>query len=204
MAGRHTAETARGAGRPRSARAEKAIIEATLDLIGEGHGPAELSIEAIAARAGVGKTTIYRRWSNKEDLIVDALATVRAPLPPFRGRSFREDLVSYLTVMRRDACDARSRRVLDIAMSEAERHPRLVRRIYQAAIEPRRAAVAALVARGVETGELRPDLDVQVALSMITGTVMWYMKTALNRGEEIPEDLPERIADHLLAGLAPR
>lgn len=204
MTVQQTAGTARGAGRPRSAKAEKAIIEATLDLISEGNGPSELSIEAIAARAGVGKTTIYRRWSNKEDLIVDALVTVKAPLPPLGGRSFREDLITYLTVMRREACDARARCVMNIAMSESERHPRLVRRIYEATIKPRRSAMFALVTRAVQTGELRPDIDVEVAMHMIIGTVMWYMKTALSAGEEIPEDLPERIADHLLAGLAPR
>src|SRR6478752_9758109 len=99
-------QAARPAGRPRSARAEKAIIEATLDLMGEGMSLAELSIEAIAARAGVGKTTIYRRWSNKEDLIVDALAQLKPPLPEMRGRSVREDLIGYLEVVQRDACDA--------------------------------------------------------------------------------------------------
>ena len=66
--------TARPPGRPRSERAARAIIDATIDLLAEEGGVAGVSIEAVAARAGVGKTTIYRRWPNKEALIIDALA----------------------------------------------------------------------------------------------------------------------------------
>jgi AcrR family transcriptional regulator len=194
-------QPARPAGRPRSARAEKAIIDATLDLIGESISLAELSIEAIAARAGVGKTTIYRRWSNKEDLLVDALATLKAPLPPPRGGSVREDLVAYMEVFQRDACDARKRCVMNIAMNEAERHPRLVERIRQATIEPRRAAITALLRRGMDTGELRADLDLRIAMVTLIGTMMWYV-----RSEEVTEasrDLAERVVDQLLSGLGP-
>ncbi|MDP9861624.1 MULTISPECIES: TetR/AcrR family transcriptional regulator [Streptosporangium] len=198
-------QAARPAGRPRSARAEKAIIDATLDLIGEGMNVSELSIEAIAARAGVGKTTIYRRWSNKEDLVVDALAQLKSPLPQMRGRSVREDLIAYLEVVRRDSCDARRRCVMNIAMNDAERHPRLVERIRQATIEPRRAVMAAVLQRGVATGELRADLDVPVAMATLVGTMMWYVRSAgFGEEQEIPDDIAEQIVDQLMAGLGPR
>ncbi|WP_433255036.1 TetR/AcrR family transcriptional regulator [Streptosporangium sp. CA-135522] len=197
--------TARPTGRPRSAKAEKAIIEATLDLIGEGMSIAELSIEAIAARAGVGKTTIYRRWSNKEDLVVDALTTLKSPLPEMAGRSVREDLIAYLEVVRRDSCDARSRCVMNIAMNDAERHPRLVERIRQATIEPRRAVMTAVLRRGVATGELRPDLDVPIVIASLVGTMMWYARTMGFDGcDEFPDGIAEQIVDHLLSGLTPR
>ncbi|GGS64424.1 TetR family transcriptional regulator [Planobispora rosea] len=200
---------ARPAGRPRSAKAEKAIIEATLDLISESSGISDLSIEAVAARAGVGKTTIYRRWSNKEDLVVDALAVLKAPLPPVSGRSVREDLITYLEVMRREAGDARSRCVMNIVMNEGDRHSRMVERIRQATVRPRQEALEALLRRGVETGELRADLDLPIAMAMVVGTVMWYAKSA-GFGEagadagSLPETLAERLADHLLSGLTPR
>ncbi|GAA2984758.1 TetR/AcrR family transcriptional regulator [Streptosporangium longisporum] len=193
------AGTARSAGRPRSAKAEKAIIDATLDMIGEGMGLFELSIEAIAARAGVGKTTIYRRWCNKEDLFVDAVATLKSPFPPPTGGSVRDDLIACMRVFQRDANDARSRCVMSIAMNEAERHPRLVERVSQAAIEPRKAVVTALLRRGMATGELRPDLDVALAMSSLVGTVMWYTRS---QGEAASApDLAERVVDHLLAGI---
>ncbi|MFF0306111.1 TetR/AcrR family transcriptional regulator [Streptosporangium sp. NPDC004379] len=195
---------ARPAGRPRSARAEQAIIDATLGLIGEGMNIAELSIEAIAARAGVGKTTIYRRWANKEDLCVDALARLKSPLPELRGDSVREDLVAYLEVVVRDACDARSRCVMSIVMNDAERHPRLVERIRKATIEPRREVLAGVLRRGMATGEIRADLDLPVAMAALIGTAMWYMRDARSGGsEELATGIAERIVDQHLAGLAP-
>ncbi|MBB2911953.1 AcrR family transcriptional regulator [Streptosporangium becharense] len=196
---------ARPTGRPRSVRAEAAIIDAALDLIGEGMTFAELSIEAIAARAGVGKTTIYRRWSNKEDLVIDALTKLKAPLPKLEGESVREDLIAYLRIVQRDACDARSRCVMNIAMNDAERHPRLAERFRQAALEPRRAAMAAMLRRGMATGELRADLDVPIAMAMLAGTMMWYIRGVESGGDgEISQDTAERIVDQLLAGLGPR
>ena len=165
-------------------------------------GLSELSIEAIAARAGVGKTTIYRRWSNKEDLLVDALSTLKTPLPLVAGVSVREDLIVYAKVFLRDACDARKRCVMNIAMNEAERHPRLVERIRQASIELRRAAITALLRRGVTTGELRAGLDVSIAMAYWLAP-MWYVRT--EGVDECAEssDLAERIVDHLLVGLGP-
>ncbi|GAA3119201.1 TetR/AcrR family transcriptional regulator [Streptosporangium carneum] len=197
-------QAARPAGRPRSARAEKAIIDATLDLIGESTSLGEISIEAIASRAGVGKTTIYRRWSNKEDLLVDALATLKAPLPPLAGRSLREDMIACVEVFLHEACDARARCVMNIAMNEVERHPRLVQRIRQAAIEPRRAVLTGLLQRGIASGDLRADLDVPVALAALIGTVVWYVRGLEPDHGPLQEGIAEQVVDHLLVGLASR
>src|SRR6266581_9218717 len=82
-------------GRPRSERADRAIMDATLSLFAES-GAAGLCIEKVAARAGVGKATIYRRWPGKEDLLLDAMAWLRVPLPRPRGESVRDDLVALL------------------------------------------------------------------------------------------------------------
>src|SRR4051812_27075223 len=86
--------TVRPPGRPRSERAARAIIDATLALLAEEGGVTGVSIEAVAARAGVGKTTIYRRWPNKEALIIDALADLKEPFPAPRGESARDDLIA--------------------------------------------------------------------------------------------------------------
>ena len=74
------AAVGRRPGRPRSERADQAIIDAALSLFAES-GPDGLCIERVAARAGVGKATIYRRWPGKEDLLLDAIAALKAPLP---------------------------------------------------------------------------------------------------------------------------
>jgi AcrR family transcriptional regulator len=198
-----TQETAvaRPAGRPRSEKAERAILEATLDLLGEGMGVSELSIEAIAAKAGVGKTTIYRRWTNKEDLVADALATLKAPPPPVAGESVREDLITLLDAMRAESAHVRTRCVMNVAMSESDRYPELFEKFRKLAIEPRRAAMHAVLLRGVETGELRADLDAELAMGIMTGTMMWHAKWA--QGEELPVDLAQRVVDQILEGLAP-
>ena len=70
----------RGPGRPRSADADKAIVEATLEMLAD-EGYYALSLEAVAARAGVGKATIYRRWPGKRELVGDALATLNEGMP---------------------------------------------------------------------------------------------------------------------------
>jgi AcrR family transcriptional regulator len=193
----------RAPGRPRSEKAEKAIIDATVELLAEGAGLSDLSIEAIAARAGVGKTTIYRRWSNKEDLVVDALATLKAPVPDTAGISVRESLVQYLRLIQNESNHPRTRCIMNLAMSEGDRHPHLMERFRQTAIEPRRAAMRALLQRGIDEGELRPDIDIDVAMAAVTGAMLYYTKWG-PVGAELPADLPERIVDHLFQGLGPR
>src|SRR5579859_1661629 len=88
-------QTVRKAGRQRSAQSHQAIVEATLELFAEV-GFQGLSIEAIAERAGVGKTTIYRRWSSKEDMIKDALELFRSNNPLPHTGHIHSDLL-YLT-----------------------------------------------------------------------------------------------------------
>src|ERR1700692_2821948 len=85
-------------GRPRSEQAEQAIIEPPLDLFAEQEFEG-VCVEAVAARAGVGKATIYRRWPNKEELLLAALGSLKSPYPEPAGGSARDDLVAMLTVM---------------------------------------------------------------------------------------------------------
>ncbi|MGI5270587.1 TetR/AcrR family transcriptional regulator [Nonomuraea sp. CA-218870] len=197
-----TTEHQSRAGRPRSERAEKAIITATLDLIADGMGVAELSMEAIAARAGVGKTTIYRRWANKEDLVVDALATIRHPLPALAGESVRDDLVALLDLARREAGHRRARCVMNVALSETDRSKRVSERFYKLALEPRRVAMREVLSRGVANGELRPDLDIELGMALLTGAMIFFSKWGPEG--DLPEDLAERVVDHALAGFTPR
>ncbi|GII75958.1 TetR family transcriptional regulator [Sphaerisporangium rufum] len=192
--------TARAPGRPRSEKAEKAIIDATVDLLAEGTGIAELSIEAIAARAGVGKTTIYRRWSGKEELVVDALATLKAPIPEMTGESAREDIVRYLAATQQESHSPRIRCIMNLALSDSERYPHLIERFREIAIKPRRDALRAVLRRGVESGELRADLDLEVALAALSGAMLFFTKWR-DDDAELPADLAERIADQALSGL---
>ena len=91
-------------GRPRSPQADQAIIAAALAVFAE-HGPDAMGIEQVAARAGVGKATIYRRWPGKEELLLDMIGALRAPLPQPQGRSVRADLSALVEALAREAAD---------------------------------------------------------------------------------------------------
>ena len=187
-------------GRPRSERADQAIIDAALSLFAES-GPEGLCIERVAARAGVGKATIYRRWPGKEDLLLDAIAALKAPLPEPGGRSVREDLVTLLDVMCQESTDPRRAREFALLLGEGTKYPRLMARYVETVLEPRREVIRTVLRRGMATGELRPDLDVEAALFMLIGAVV------ARRGHEqqaIPAGYTERVVDELLRGLSTR
>jgi AcrR family transcriptional regulator len=188
-------------GRPRSERAEKAIIEATLDLLVEEAGVAGVTIEAVAARAGVGKTTIYRRWANKESLIIDALATLKAPIPELTGRSARDDLIA-LTEAVRPAGDRRFDCVWNV-VGGAAKHSELASRFRQDVVEPRREVFRSVLRRGIATGEFRSDLDVEVAMSMLVGAVTLQTR-GLAPDETLPEDFAGQVVDTALRGFSVR
>jgi len=193
-------QTTRRPGRPRSEQAEQAIIEATLDLFAE-QGFEGVCVEAVAARAGVGKATIYRRWPNKEELLVAALGALKSPYPEPRGVSVREDLVAMLSVMCRDMADPRKARRYALLLGEGEKYPRLMERYKETVVQPRRELMRSVLRRGIASGELRRDVDVEIAVLALTGTVLAKGKEADGR---INGELAARIVDELLLGLAAR
>jgi AcrR family transcriptional regulator len=189
-------------GRPRSERAAKAIIEATLDLLAEEGGVTGVSIEAVAARAGVGKTTIYRRWPNKEALIIDALAALKEPFPVPRGDSARDDLVAIARAFVTDRADRKRLECYWSIMGGAERYPELMSRFTREVVEPRRDIIRMVLRRGIDTGELRADLDVEVTLWLVMGALA-HRARAFGVGP-IPEDFADKVIDALLAGIGAR
>jgi AcrR family transcriptional regulator len=187
-------------GRPRSERAEQAILDATLEAIGD-YGVDGVRCEDVAARAGVGKATLYRRWPGKEDLLIAAFASLKAPLPEPRGESVREDLIAMLEVMAADADDPRHARQFALLHGEGERYPRLVRRYKEQVVEPRRELIRSVLRRGVASGELRPGADVEVAMLLLTGAVM-----ARGKHDTTPAEpgFASRVVDELLRGIGAR
>ena len=173
-------------------------MDAVLDLLAEGTPIDTLSVEAIAARAGVGKATIYRRWSGKETLLLDALRTLKGPPPVPAGRSVREDLVALLQVVHHEP-DARAARVLPCLLPGAWRSPEQDR-LYQELVEPRREALRAVLRRGVANGELRADLDIELTVALLAGPIL--MQRLLRAQPDLDEtDLPERVVASVLAGI---
>ena len=193
-----TAETSRRPGRPRSEQAEHAIIEATLELFAE-QGFEGVCVEAVAARAGVGKATIYRRWPNKEELLLAAFGSLKSPFPEPEGVSVRDDLLAMVQVMCADKADPRKARRYALLLGEGEKYPRLMARYKETVVQPRRDAMRAVIRRGAETGELRPDTDVEIAMLTLTGAIM-----AQEKDGTFDDDFAVRLVDGLLQGLSAR
>ena len=185
-------------GRPRSEQAEQAIIEATLDLFAE-QGFEGVCVEAVAARAGVGKATIYRRWPNKEELLLAAFGSLKSPFPEPKGVSVRDDLLAMVQVMCADKADPRKARRYALLLGEGDKYPRLMARYKETVVQPRREAMRAVIRHGVETGELRPDTDVEIAMLTLTGAIMAQEKDGI-----LDDDFAVRLVDGLLQGLSAR
>jgi AcrR family transcriptional regulator len=190
----------RRAGRPRSEHADRAIIEAALDVFAES-GAEGLCIEKVAAKAGVGKATIYRRWPGKEDLLLDALAALKLPLPDPKGESVRDDLVLLLDAIRSEAVDPRQVRQFALLLGEGDRYPRLLDRYVEAVVEPRRDVFRAVLRRGMATGELREETNIELAVDLLTGAVVARARLGHERAER---GYARRLVDELLTGLASR
>jgi AcrR family transcriptional regulator len=201
MAGMDTAtELDRKApGRPRNARADEAIIEAVLALLTGGQSADGISIEAVAAKAGVGKATIYRRWPNKEALLIDAVASMKGPLPVPTGESVRDDLVLLVG-------SGRTKRLEQYGKATACLLPEMVRsaemhRVHQSVMEPRRNLMRQVLRRGIENGELRADLDVELTLLMLSGPAL--AQNMLRWNPLVPEEgFAEALVDAVLRGAA--
>lgn len=193
-------EESRRAGRPRSMQAERAIIGAALELFAES-GAEGLCIEKVAAKAGVGKATIYRRWHGKEDLLLDAIAAMKWPLPEPKGESVREDLAALLDAMSKESGDPRRTRQFALLLGEGAAYPRLLERYVETVVEPRREVVRTVLRRGIATGELREETNVEAAVDMLTGAVLARPRAIRERADR---GYARRVVDELLTGLASR
>ncbi|MFE9427989.1 TetR/AcrR family transcriptional regulator [Kitasatospora sp. NPDC006697] len=187
-------------GRPRSEAVELAILQAVEKLMADGGALADLTIEGIAQAAGVGKATIYRRWPNKDALLIDMIVRLDEPATPLPGTSVRDDLITVLDHMRRRGLAKRSRWVLKVALEQMHSLPALKDAYYSNVIDPRRRALVELVTRGIENGELRADLEPGLQAELLVGAML--MRTVIydDRPLDDPE-LPATIVDSLLAGL---
>ncbi|MFJ7126884.1 TetR/AcrR family transcriptional regulator [Streptomyces sp. NPDC098101] len=194
--------TARRRGRPRSEAVEQAIFEAVGGLLDEGVPLTELSVERIARTAGVGKATIYRRWSGKEDLFVDLLRSLEPPDPVLPGTSARDDLVALLEALRQRGLAKRSSALLHTVFSQMQLYPKLWDAYQLTVIEPRRRLGLDAVRRGMERGEIRDDLDVEFVNDLLTGPLL--LRTVVRPGSTLEPGLAERVVDTVLDGLRPR
>ncbi|MGA4848501.1 TetR/AcrR family transcriptional regulator [Streptomyces sp. G5(2025)] len=189
-------------GRPRSEAVEQAIIEGVVRLLEEGVPLTELSIERIARTAGVGKATIYRRWDGKEALFVDVLRVFEEPDPELPGTSMRDDLVCLLEGLRRRGLNMRSSALLHNVFAQMKALPKLWAAYHTTVVEPRRRATYEVLRRGVAGGELRADVDIEMANDLLVGPML--VRTVMRPDAPLDDDLAVRIVDTALEGLRPQ
>ncbi len=158
-------------GRPRSERARGAVLEAAAELLLE-RGLAAVSMDTVAARAGVSKATIYRWWPTKETLALDALYHEWAGVPPARDTgTLRGDLLSLFRPWVRLAGQRPYGRVIAALLTEAQTDPAFAREYRARFVQPRRDQARAIFRRAIERGEIPADTKVEVALDLLYGAI---------------------------------
>ncbi|MFC6061568.1 TetR/AcrR family transcriptional regulator [Streptomyces ochraceiscleroticus] len=170
----------------------RAAVFAELAAVGFGR----MSIEGIARRAGVGKTAVYRRWRSKLHLVLDvvtALAAEGMPVPD--TGTLRGDVRMLLEVASRALRHPMAAQIIPDLLAEAARSPEIAEALRGALHDSQESMTRTMVAHAVERGELSPDVDVRLALDLITGPLYW--RVVVLRG-----DLPKGYLDELAAAVA--
>jgi len=193
--------------RKRGEELEQAIREACVAELGH-HGYADLSIESVATRAQTGKASIYRRWPTKLDLVMDAVTELCAGPLAFAQNaivtdemgSTREALFNLMTritaLMTGPKSDA-----LRAVWSAAMRDDGLAETVQSEFFEPRKAALLLLLQRGVDRGEVRPDVPVDFVHDVIGGALSH--RILLRRQVPTPEDINSFLDNFLMPAISP-
>lgn len=177
----------------------EAITEAMFDQLAE-HGFARMSMDAVARRAGVGKAAVYRRWPSKQAMVIDLVgASVLKNLPetPDTG-SLAGDVHGFLAVIAEQASDPRVKRIALDVLTETTRVPALAAALHDVVEKPRRTAAAAVLTRAVDRGELRADLDHELALDVLISPLLLRL---LRSEDEVGDAYLARLAKVIVAGL---
>jgi len=188
-------------GRPRSPEADRAILAAALDLLAS-RGLAAMSIEEVAARAGVGKATIYRRWPSKGLLALDAfVAAFREQQPPPDTGTLRGDLVAALTAWVRLVTQTPMGPMLTGLIAEAQHDPGLRAAWRDRVLEPLRSQHRLMLDRAIARGELPATVDQEVVLDLFFGAAQHRL---LLGHLPLTDDFISSLVDVILNGIRPR
>ena len=164
-------------------------------------GYARLTMEGVATHAGVGKATLYRRWSSKAELILDAIRTMKASVPHPDTGDTRADLVAIMRTVVSRAVEPRSARISAALLAEVQRDPELAELFRQQFLLPRRLETQEVLRRGLARGDLRPDADISLVLDQLMGSVFYRQ---LIVGQPLRAADVEPLVDQVLAGVTLR
>lgn len=161
-------------GRPRSARSHQAMLQATLELLAEV-GFEAMSIEAIASRAGVGKTTIYRRYSGKAELVADAIERIREEIAIPDTGSLWGDMDALIQNAAQISLNPLGRQTVAMIISSASSNAEFAQIYWTKYLQPRREAFAVVLERAKARQEVKPDLDPGLVFDMMSGIMLYAM-----------------------------
>ncbi|WP_328681421.1 TetR/AcrR family transcriptional regulator [Streptomyces sp. NBC_00322] len=182
-------------------RITSAITEAVLEELA-AHGYARLAMEAVARRAGVSKSALYRRWPSKHDMVIAVLSEFSVPLADHpEGVSLREDLQCVLQALHDWLTHPHMATILPDLTAEGVRNPALAEAIRTTIGEPSRALGTVVLRRAVGRGELPTDLDLELALDLLAAPVYWRLSV---RHAHLEPDYFDRLVEHLLRALDAR
>ncbi|HLM28428.1 MAG TPA: TetR/AcrR family transcriptional regulator [Acidimicrobiales bacterium] len=184
-------------GRPRDSRADEAILDAALEVLAEV-GPARFTVDEVAARAGCGKATIYRRWPSRGALLLDT-GHHRMGLhiaDPDTG-TVRGDLIAIMGGLVRKMRDTAAGKIMPAVVAEAAVNPEM-RAVLAGFLHDRRATGVTAVVRGVERGELPEGTDVELVLDLLGGFVFFRVLMADNAPDA---DVVALVVDAVLNGI---
>lgn len=189
----------RAPGRPRSEQARTAILRSTLKLLGE-NGFSDLSIEGVAAHANVGKATVYRWWPNKAALITDAFAnsTGRKLHFPDTGSVYtdmNQQMRQVVKIFR-----SRRGRILSAILAAGQSDRDVIAAFRERFMKPRRQEAYATLQRGIQRGELRDGVDLDVLLDSLYGPI--YMRFLI-RHDKLTPGFVDDLCELVLAGARP-
>jgi AcrR family transcriptional regulator len=197
-----TAESPRRTpGRPRSQESHEAIIRAALELMLEtGYGG--LTMEAVRERAGVGKATIYRRWSSKQELVRDAIVFMHDDFPVPDTGSLRGDYAAIAATVRAATDRAGTATFMPRLLGEAVNDAELHAIFYEHLVRPRREALGEVLKRAMARGELRDDVDLELMIDLFAGPAVYRL--LITGGDMSKMFAVDAQLDALLNGLEPR
>ena len=187
---------------PRVERSRQAILDATRELLADGD-VGSLTVEAVASRSGVAKTTIYRRWRDKWELALDAVMIDMLPRfeKPVDVGDTRKELLTFINQVVRMQASAPFGPAMQGLVSQIATDPELARVYRDQVVQPRMDQLGPVIERGIARGDLRPDTDVRLVHELLVGPIFYRL---LFSGAPLTRNLGPRIVDAILAGFTPR
>jgi AcrR family transcriptional regulator len=182
--------------RPRSEEARRHVVAATAEVVAT-LGVDKLTIEEVAARSGVAKTTIYRHWSSRSALVIDAVRSCFEHLVTPDTGDLRRDLLDLFSGMVKVDLSGQIGRIIPSLLDAAGRDPDIARLVDRIG-EERQAPIREIIGRAQARGELPGDLDIEVAIACIMGPVLFRNFQLRLR---VTDDYLGACVDTVIAGL---